>query len=899
MKKYRVPLFLIIWVSMGFSQEPPLIFPPPGDKSFGEEEQIRERVRWFRSSRKLDEVSRPGLLRKQAILRTKAMIAAQASRDGAVWQLKGPAPMTMFNWAMGNVAGRVSALAYDPTDPDIMYLGTASGGLWKTLDGGRNWVAVFNSVGTQTIGAVFVEPGAPQNVWVGTGEQGNSCTGYFGMGLFKSSDGGATFVEKNGSIANPLSISYLTGIAVHPSNADIVLAGGQYWCEDGSLQTGGLYRSTDGGDNWTQVLAGSINDILIDPSQGDVAYASMGRGSLTQNGVYKSTDAGVTWNRLENGLPSGSAVTRTRLAMAHSDPQTLYALMRFSGTRLYKTTDGGANWTLQNSNACDGQCSYNLCVDINPTDPTKIMVGTVRPHSSSNSGTTLTAMTAGWGPAQTVHQDIHVVKYHRGADGNTFWIGSDGGLWKTVDGGNSYENLNDGLNITQFYDVAVHPNNSDIIFGGAQDNSSSRGIGDLLWDTTEVTGDGFMNLVDPSNPDIVFQTSYPSGGFPNILRSTTGGAPNSFNWITTSGMVGGDPWPWVVQMGIADLDGSNPTQIFVVSSRVYRSAVDPIAWEDISGVLGANVAASIVSPVVANGKMALYIGKQNGTIYRTDDAMASAGSVQWTDVTGNFPADWVSGIAPDPTNPLRVFATRSAFGGSKIYRSTAGGGTWEPVGAGLPDVPANDVVVDPLDLDRIFVAMDTGVFMSTDGGENFVPMMDGLPLGSVVTDLEIDDLPYILTAGTYGRGAWQIELTVDALVVDPGTDRLVCAGGSSALSAGAGGGLPPYTYAWSVASGPDTSSSQFDDPASPSPVFTPSTTGTYLIECQLTDSRQTTIMESVNIYVYDATLFMAALLESWTKTQNEIGWLADLDRNGNGNLDILDVIIELDSPFCQ
>jgi len=893
--------FFLLLLGLSLVAQDTTVVAPPGDKRFGEEEQINKRREWFRQIRGLDEATNPNQSFRKAIKGAKADIAKQAMRGGAVWNSMGPSPMTMLNWAMGNVAGRVSAITVHPADVDTIYLGTASGGLWKTTDGGVNWTSIFDDVGTQTIGSVFIESNNPNNVWVGTGEHGTSCSNYFGLGLFKSTDGGLSWTEKNGSGANTLNASVINSVVVHPQNPNIVLAGGESYCDNGTWVNSGLYRSEDGGDNWTLIINGPVQDLIINPTTPNTMYVSIGNWSTSDNGVYRSTDAGASWTVLNSGLPAGTAASRTRIAMAPSDPNTLYCLMNNSGTRLYKTVDGGDNWTTQNTNACEGQCSYNLCLAVDPSDPSIVLVGTIRAHRSTNSGVTLTPLTTGWGSAQSVHQDTHVVRFdlgtsNRAPDGNTFWVGSDGGIWKTENAGATFNHLNDGLNITQYYDIAVHPDNPSIIFGGAQDNSSSRTTGDPLWEVTGVTGDGFMNLVDPSNPEIVYQTSYPSGGFPSLYRSSQGGAPNTLFGVSNTGLVGGDSWPWVVQLGIADLDDQTPTTLFIASQRVYRSTTDGAPWVDTSGTLGGS-RVSILSPVVANGSMTVYAGKEDGSIHRTDDVLAA--SPNWETVTGNYPGGTVSGIAPDPTNPLRVFVTRSAFGGSKLYRSETGGSTWTAVGAGLPDVPANDAAMDPLNTDRIFVATDIGVYESTDGGDTFVPMMAGMPLGNVVTDLEIDDSPHVLTAGCYGRGAWQISLTAIPLSAGSGQDQAACVGVGAGLSVVPAGGQPPYTYSWSVLSGPDLSSNQFDNPAAAGPLFTPSTIGTYELQCNVADVSSSSVNTTVQVVAFDQASYLGAQMTGWNSTPGSAGWLVYLDANGNGIVELLDLILDMATPLCD
>ncbi len=720
----------------------------------GEEYAIEQRIQWFYGSRGLDKVDRPDLKRKAATDQVQQMRAEEAQfAQSAVWTAIGPSPMNMLSWTMGRVAGRISCLALHPSDTNTLYLGTAGGGLWKTTTGGTSWTALSNDLPSQSIGSLYVDPTNPQIVWVGTGEQNSSCLGYFGTGLYKSTDGGSSFVAKNGSGGSALNLSFVSAICAHPSQNQVILAAGQGYCNNGTQQTGGIYRTNDGGTTWTKVLTGYGADLISDPNNSSVFYASMGRWADAANGIYKSTDAGQTWTQLKSGIDYGTAVTRIRLAMAPSNSNTLYAYT--SESKIFKTTNGGSSWTLTGSSACEGQCTYNLCFAVSPADPATLLIGSIRFARSTNSGSTLSYLTSSWGSSQKVHQDTHVLVYDP-SNANRFWVGSDGGLWRTDNGGTSFTNLNANLNITQLYDIAVAPSDPTRVFGGAQDNSSLGTDNSTIWDVNLVSGDGFMNLVDPRNANNVFQTSYP-GSLPALYRSTSGGSPNSFSSLSMTGVSSGN-FPWVTPLAISADSANATTYLFVGSNKVFKSTNNGTNWSSTSSsALTSSGSLSVIEAVPDSTRMMVYAGSANGGIYRSNDV--SVASPSWSTVTGNYPGGNVTDIAADRANPLRVFVTRGAFGASKLYRSTTGGTTWSAVGAGLPDVPANSVVIDSDDANRIFVGTDVGVFESLDGGDTFGTLMLSFPLGTVVTDLELTRTPHVLSAATYGRGAWQIDLT--------------------------------------------------------------------------------------------------------------------------------------------
>ncbi len=790
--------------------------------------RIEQRQKWAADIRGLSKEPNARNLRDRAVAQLKlrsSQRAAIATAAGETWTEMGPSAMNMTGWTFGKVSGRNNAITPHPTDEDIVYFGAAAGGVWKTTNGGTSWTPIFDQVGTLPIGAITLDPNNANRVWVGTGDKNQGCLGaYLGQGISLSTDAGNSWTNMNGSGSSNMPLAIVNSIAISSSNSSQVLAGGFGECDaSGQLANGGVYRSSNGGSSWTKVLSGKVEDIVFAPGT-NTAYAS-----VQGTGVYKTTDGGATWANASTGI--SAATGRVRIAMAPSNSSILYAL---NGSKLFKTTNGGSSWSSVNTGACEGQCTYNQALSVNATDPNKVLIGSIRFAVSNDGGSTLSYLTATWGTNQKVHQDTHVLVWSKN-NPNRFWVGTDGGIWRSDDGGTSYTNMNANLNVTQFYDIAVDFSNGDKMFGGAQDNSSSGRTTTSVWGLTYASGDGFMNAIDPSNPNVVLQTSYPNGGYPWIVRSTTGGGANSFNNLSTSGLTSSNNFPWVTPLATAG------TKVWTASDAVYvgTTSANSFSWSKLTGALGS--AASVVTPKQSDATYVLYVGTELGKVFYSGNAGVAGATL--TDVTGNIAAGRISDIAIDPNNNSRVFATRSNFTGTHLYRSTSAGNTWSAVGNGLPAVPAHTVAIDPLNTQRIFVGTDIGVYESNDGGDNFSPFNTGLPLGVIVQDLEINGSPHTMVAATYARGAWKVNLSgannVAPVAGFSSTSNLLTVAFTS-TSTDSDGSIS--SYSWNF--GDNTSSS------SQNPSKTYAAAGTYNVALTVTDDRgaTNTVTKSVTVY---------------------------------------------------
>jgi len=569
--------------------------PPPPPAQREEKNYLREREEWFLKDRRLSNGSVATGLRLKALRHVDAMRAAEKLRgvnsNAALapttfpgptsWTLIGPQPLitagpriTPFNGGPNN-SGRVSAIAVDPKNSNIAYLGAAAGGVWKTTNAGALWTPMTDSLKsiltaaslpTGSIGSIAIDPtaascgasGPCQIIYVGTGEANNSADSYYGVGILKSVDGGATWTQQGASSFVGIGSSFqedggahIGAITVDPKNNQIVLAGVQFFS---STANSGIYRTLNGGTTWTPVagMTGATGSaIVFDPTNAGVVYAALGESfGSAGNGVYRSTNDGATWTKLTgsgaNLFPTTN-VGRIDIDLARSNVTTLYAAVaKADGTGLlgmFKTTDSGTNWTnltatpdactFINNGTPQSQCDYDLVVRVDPNDAITVFYGgSTAATSQSNvlfrtqdGGATWTSVATGANGAG-IHADLHALAFAIPPAADRLYVGSDGGAWSTDNptaaAPINYTDLNSTLAITMHYPghtADVSDENSGL--AGEQDNGPAFYGGSLAWDEV-LSGDGGYTAQDRLLPSTV----YTSVQFGFITQSLVGGNPN-------------------------------------------------------------------------------------------------------------------------------------------------------------------------------------------------------------------------------------------------------------------------------------------------------------------------------------------------------------------------------------
>lgn len=684
--------------------------------------------------------------------RSQSLIASA----GAPWTPVGPY----------NVGGRVTAIAAEPGGATA-YLGAADGGVWKSTNFGVNWTCVTDRAPISSVGALALDPSDWNTLWCGTGESNGSVDSYDGNGVWRSKDGGATWTHMGLTATGRIS-----AVAVDPANPQIVYVGAM-GRQFSTTSDRGFYRSTDGGATWTRTLFVSdstgVCDIAVNPAHPETVFCATWervrrntyrRAYGPECGIWRSADHGATWTKLTSGLPAPSEnVGRIGLAIAPSRPSTVYAQIGsgltggYVGLGLYRSLDGGATWTQRNAsavftNAFGGFCWYFGEIGVDPTNPDRVYAMGVSLLRSDDGGVSWTDYTG------LMHVDQHAI-WIDPTNANRIYVGNDGGFYFTSSG--PPFTPSDDLPITQFYAGEVDPTDATRIFGGAQDNGTNMtSTGDPYGWFSILGGDGFFVAVDPVTPNIVFseyQYCSNEGGF---LRSTTGGPGGA----STNGWVVADRFGWNTPITMSP---TNHNTLLSGSQFVYRSVDNGVNWAKISPDLSGNPGGSLVYGCITT----LAISKPTATVYYagTDDARVwrtinSGGA--WTDISAGLPKRWVTRVTADPVNGQVVYVTLSGYASddqsAMIYRSTDRGTTWTNISGNLPNVPANDLVVDPTDTNRLYLATDLGVWTTKNLGATWYEVGDGLPLTSVA-DLVLHASTRKLFAFTHGRSAWSLSLS--------------------------------------------------------------------------------------------------------------------------------------------
>ena len=683
-------------------------------------------------------------------------------------------------------SGRIADIAVNPGDHSEYYVAAAAGGVWKTNNAGITFNPIFDGESVSSIGCLAIDPKNTNVIWVGSGENNNQRVVGYGDGIYKSEDGGKSW--KNMGLKNS---EHIGRIAIDPSNTDIVYvaAYGPLWASGGER---GIYKTTDGGKTWKEILKVSehtgCNEVMVDPRYPNIVYAAAHQrqrkvftyiGGGPESALYKSTDGGVSWYKMMNGLPE---VDLGRIGLNYSpvNPDVLYAVVEAAEGKggVFKSADRGASWEKQSSYSTSGNYYQKLYCD--PVDINKIFITNTYFGISRDGGKSFSNL-----GEKSKHIDNHVI-WIDPSDTRHYLVGCDGGVYESYNGGQDW-NFKANLPVTQFYKAAtdngfpfyqIHGGTQDnFSIGGPSRTLSANGIMNSDWYFTSI-GDGFESQVDQGNPDIVYAESQ-YGGLNRYDRKS-----GEFFDIKPQEQEGEAAyrWNWDAPLAISHFDNK---RLYFASNKVFRSDDRGNTWKvispDLSRQLDRNKLTVMgkvwsMDAVAKNGSTDIYGNittlaesklDENILYAGTDDGLihiSSDGGKNWTKVDhipGVPEKTYVNELITSQHDKNVAYATfnHHRYGDFHpyIYKTTDGGKTWLPIQHNLPERgTAYCIAEDHVDPNLLFTGTESGVYCSIDGGQKWIQLKGGLPT-IPVKDLEIQRRENDLVLATFGRGFYVLD----------------------------------------------------------------------------------------------------------------------------------------------
>lgn len=700
----------------------------------------------------------------------------------AAWQPIGPAPIVAGGF---RYSGRTTAIAIHPNNPDIVYVGTAQGGLYRTTNGGTSWVPLMDGAQSVAIGAVAISRSNPEIVFVGTGEANFSLDSFFGVGVYRIDNASTTAnltgpLNKDAVNADIFTGRAISEIVVHPTDPATIFVssgsgtGGISGAQNSVLPSRGVYRSTNATSATPTFakltgLSGSINasvrDIAIDPSNPNILVAGLVATAPT-GGLYRSTDAlapSPTFTQTFQ-YTSGTSTSELTAELASAHPvgdanATFYAGTGNLGGRVLISTDAGASWVQQiDNNFCTPQCFYDIAIAVDPNTPSRVYVGgapSVIAAFSTTSGTSFTEGGSG------VHVDTHAIEVAP-SNPSVVYLGTDGGIYKSTNSGASYTHLNTAQYFaTQFMGLAIHPTDGNFTIGGTQDN------GTLFYDpagaqwTRVDGGDGGYAVIDQNATDLTnvrmyhtyFSQSNSIVGYATRATTTGGWGFRGCNGnVPNNGITCADP---VLFYAPLEQGPGNPNTIYYGTDRLYRSDNNGTTHTVVSQITGIRISAIGISPQ-EDGVRA--IGQTDGTLLGTG---ANSSTLQDLDPFGAVPSGFIARTVFAPNDVSTLYVTIANFGIANVWKGTnifSASPTWTNISTGIPQVPVNGFIVDSTNTTTLYAGTDIGVYVSTNGGTSWAPFGTGLPRVAVFDLALTNSSPRKLRVATHGKGMYEISL---------------------------------------------------------------------------------------------------------------------------------------------
>jgi PASTA domain/Divergent InlB B-repeat domain len=743
------------------------------------------RAGWFNRQRAYPADEIPAHALAQAV-REARQLDSTAGKAGATelasappsltWTPIGPKPINDIDGTTIWSVGRATAVV-PVGNGTVAYAGAAGGGVWKTTDAGVHWTPVFDDAigagGTGlAIGSLAVDPTNTNIVYAGTGEANVSIDSYFGGGIFKSTNAGSTWTKVGGTVFDTCHVADLE------LRSGTILASAVRVGRWTRTCVGGVYRSTDGGANWTRTLTddSDTDSPPIKPDgfppvkttgAFDAAPGVAGTWFATVHGddplhaggnIFKSTDDGVSWSRLGNGLPT-TGNGRTQIATAPTDRNRVYAVTsstlqaNYGNLKgIYASTNGGSTWTTLPTptpeiEVCSfgsaglGACINRLRIAVDPTDPAVVIFGAIAAFRSTDSGQTWTRTNIG-------HSDYTSFAFD--SVGRT-WVANDGGVFRRATDG-SIENLNATLPITEFeWGIAGEADADGPVFGGTQDTTTVLRMPNGAWRAFSCS-DGGAVAWRPSAPNTIVSACFTD----LITRTTNGGASfDEDGWFDLKSKE--DPGEFFNFHPPLVMDPSDGQRLYFASTRVWRTTDGASTWNPISPHFGLNAAYAVQALGVTTSQDVLYAGTNNGLLERTTNA--TSGTPTWTPTQANgLPNRTFTEIQTKPSDPGTAYVTASGFdpngGSGHVFSTTDFGAHWTNISGNLPNAPVNAIEVDwRTSPATLYAATDVGVFWSQSGGLSWNNTSAGMP-SLMAVDVKLDPVADKLLAATHGRGMY-------------------------------------------------------------------------------------------------------------------------------------------------
>lgn len=724
----------------------------------------------------------------------------QSKYKNIQWRLTGP----------DTRSGRCTDVEGITGNPNIIYASFATGGLWKTIDGGINWLSLFDREATQSIGDIALAPSNNEVLYVGTGEANIFRASLPGIGMYKTIDGGKTFqhlgLENTGTIAR---------ILVHPLNENIVYvaASGNEWSYNSDR---GVYLTRNGGKTWNKILnenekSGCI-DLVMDPSDPNTIYASMWNrirrrwsDPIPEEGdnIYKTTDGGLTWKFINNGLPETKTTGRIGLTISKSNPNILYAFVDdhnkkrdprdgetdsyerkvqkvVIGGAIYRSSDKGDHWEKMGEvhdffKPFSGTYGWVFSqIRVNPTNENEVYALGVSMGKSVDGGKTWKQFQPSDKKSEWIHGDNHALWFDE-KNPERIILGNDGGVSTTFDGGKIWNNFFDKIPTTQFYTVAYDMQRPFNIFGAVQDEGTMSGNEKNIFASSQDStlrpwimapgGEGTQIQVDPQNHNIVFSASY----YGRLMKSDMS-QPNNTSSKKISvfdvGRIDSLRGEWIAGTLMSKFDNK---VIYHGLQHLYKSEDGGNSWKRISDDLSHNDATKIgVYPYLIYHQAITTIseGEKPGIVYvGTDDGrlwLTKNDGVNWEEITNGLPVNkHVSKITASVFNPQKVYVAlndrRQDNHHPYLYESNNYGKTWTSIAGNIPNSPVNVIIEHPEDSKILFCGTDMGVYKYNSKIRKWSAINGNIPVAVSVNDMFIHPRDKKLVIGTYGRGVYVLD----------------------------------------------------------------------------------------------------------------------------------------------